>query len=68
MAFNAAFAMQDHATARRLFAALPSAARTGKVLLKRGVASVPGPLGRCLNNLLQLAASGKVGTPEDFVR
>jgi len=68
MAFNAAFALQDHATARRLFASLPSAARTRKILLKRSVASVPGPLGRGLNKLLQLAASGKVGTPEDFVR
>lgn len=68
MAFNAAFAMQDHASARRLFASLPSEARTGKILLKRGVSGVPGPLGRGLNRLLQLAASGKVGTPEDFVR
>jgi glycosyltransferase involved in cell wall biosynthesis len=68
MAFNVAFALQDHEMTRGLFASLPEEARTGKILLKRGVASVPNPLGRHLNKLLQLAASGKVGTLEDFVR
>ena len=67
-AFNAAFALQDHALVRRLFASLPSEARTGKILLKRGIASMPDPLGKGLNRLLQFVASGKVGTPEDFVR
>jgi glycosyltransferase involved in cell wall biosynthesis len=68
MAFHAAFALQDHALVRTLFASLPSEARTRKILLKRGIASVPDPLGPALNRLLQLAASGKVGTPDDFVR
>jgi glycosyltransferase involved in cell wall biosynthesis len=68
MAFNAAFALQDHATARQLFATLPAEARDTKILLKRGIAGVPNPLGRGLNRLLQFAASGKVATPNDFVR
>jgi hypothetical protein len=68
MAFHAAFALQDHALVRDLFAALPSQARTTKILLKRGIASVPNPLGSGLNRLLQRVVSGKVGTPDDFVR
>ncbi len=68
MAFNAAFALQDHAMARQLFATLPAEARDTKILLKRGIAGVPDPLGRGLNRLLQLASSGKVATPKDFVR
>ncbi len=68
MAFNAAFALQDHAMARQLFATLPAEARDTKILLKRGIAGVPDPLGRGLNRLLQLASSGKVATPKDYVR
>jgi glycosyltransferase involved in cell wall biosynthesis len=67
-AFNVAFALQDHRSARDLFTTLPAAARTRKLLLKRGLAGVPGRLGRDLNRLFQFAASGKVGRPEDFVR
>jgi glycosyltransferase involved in cell wall biosynthesis len=67
-ALNAAFSLQDHALVRELFDALPPAARTRKILLKRWVASVPEPFGTGINRLLQRAAGGKVATPDDFIR
>lgn len=67
-AIDAAFASRDHVTSRRLIAALPADARTGKLRLKGAIAALPDWLGHPLNVLLQRAVSGRVAAKGPVLR
>jgi glycosyltransferase involved in cell wall biosynthesis len=59
MAFNAAFAVKDHATVTALFERLPQSRRSMKTRMKNAIARMPDFLGLPLNSSLQALAGGK---------
>ena len=63
MAFNAAFAGKDHATAAALFEKLPLDRRSFKVRVKHAISRMPNFLGMPLNVSLQVLAGGRAIDP-----